>query len=427
MKLQVIELANRIAGFQVSSRGLAVCRMIVALMVWRNAGSYLRRYWHNGFYGDFFYPQYSNLIPQPSEFVYSLLLGVMFLSAIFMFIGLYTRASVFVAFLSTGYHLSLAMFWYRQNKYFLVLFLFLLCCTRCGEAYSLDSVRRGKTELLVPGWGAWLIRVQLTLIYLASAFSKTLDNDWRSGAVLFHRRAVSWWDSMPEVIVEIIPRVTVVSAVTVQALLTEYFLAIFLWPRRTRKLALWCGVLFHGFIELHYSVLSFSYIVLAAYFLYPPCSQSPVVFQVKPARFSSYFVTVLQYMDWLGTIRLYESSETALWKDAKQYVGSAAWVHAFALLPVPFVVFYPLSWFFRGQKSTAPVLDGEDSSWPMNYSLATTAVALVLLYGFSYLYLMNIKVFAVHHQIPRLIDNTLILCLLIPFFCFVFRGGERSA
>ena len=58
------------------------------------------------------------------------------------------------------------------------------------------------------GWTTFLIRVQMTLIYLASASSKTLDDAWRSGEVLKGRGLGPQWEAMmPDFLLQFTTRV----------------------------------------------------------------------------------------------------------------------------------------------------------------------------------------------------------------------------
>lgn len=339
---------------------LALFRIVTGLMVIRHLLGYARDWSTQGFYGATFYMPYANWIPQPTETIYLCVLALGILSAAFLIVGYKTRTAAIICCLMVAYHLSLNEIWYRHNRYFLALSVFLLCFSPCGNALSIDATRL-KLPPIGPAWTSFLIKVQMTLIYLASATSKTLDTGWRSGDVLIGRRLGPLWETVvPDFVTRLIPPDTAVRMMTTQALMSEFFLATFVWFRRTRRLAIWWGIYFHGFIEVQYSVLAFTYLTLGTYFLFADlkCGEKVWIYSEQRA-FHRFIARLLPFMDWLFQIRLAKHSGRGhqfIDRDGTVYRGWLAWIMISANIPITFIFCYPLSWlrFLRWGRSREP-------------------------------------------------------------------------
>lgn len=328
--------------------GLALFRIVVGLMTLRYLVDFLRDWSSYGFYADYFFMPYTKLIPQPSEWLYVAVLVLGCLGAGAFIIGYRTRAAAIVCLLAVAYHFSLNQIWHRHNRYFLVLCLFLLCLAPSARALSLDALRL-KLPPTGPLWSAFLIKAQMTLIYLASGISKTMDPAWRSGDVLAGRELdLMWVRIAPEFMLTIITPEIAVLLLTFQALASEFFLAIGLWFRQTRRLAIWWGILFHGFIEVQYSVITFSYLSLATYFLFADlqCGKKAFIYSHQRASFRC-IARLLPYLDWLFQMHMGKYCGRGyrfVDRDGTIYTGAMGWIMLGANLPLFFPVCYPLSW-----------------------------------------------------------------------------------
>src|SRR5262245_54777469 len=152
--------------------GLALFRIVVGLMVLRNLPGFAQDYASDGFYRNYFFLPYTASIPQPSEFGYVVLLAAGYLSAAALIIGWRTRAAAVATVLIVAYHFSLNQIWHRHNRYFLLLASLLVCLGPSGRALSFDASRL-QVPPVGPLWTGFLIKAQMTLIYFASAVSKT--------------------------------------------------------------------------------------------------------------------------------------------------------------------------------------------------------------------------------------------------------------
>ena len=380
------------AAAEGSSVGLALFRIVVGLMAVRYLVDYARDWSTEGFYGNFFFLPYTSLVPQPTELVYLLVIGVGIISAAFLILGCWTRVAAITCFLMVAYHFSLNQIWHRHNRYFLVLSLLLVCLGPSGRALSLDALRF-RLPPVGPLWSTFLIKAQMTLIYLASATSKAMDTGWRGGDVLSGRRLGPLWDQvMPDFITRVIPPEAGVRLMTIQALISEYFLAIFVWFPRTRRLAFWWGIIFHGFIEVQYSVLTFTYLTLGSYFVFSNlrCGEKAWVYSDRSAaqRVVARFIPLL---DWLFQIRLGTHSgpgQHFVGRDGIVYRGLMAWIMLGANLPILYLFFYPLSWlrFIGWGRAQQPVSSPAPSAQYSPGWLVACLALYIAFYGVINLY-----------------------------------------
>ena len=371
--------------------GLALFRIVVGLMALRYLIGFARDYISSGFYGDYFFLPYTSGLPQPNETWYLALLIAGGISGAMLVVGYHTRFAAITTLLIVAYHFSLNQVWHRHNRYFLVLSLFLLCLGPSGWALSSDA-RRRKLTAIGPLWTGFLIKMQITLIYLASAISKSLDPSWRGGDVLEGRGLqMAWARWMPEFVVNAIPPDSAVRLLTTQALVSEFVLAIFLWFKPTRRLAIWWGILFHGYIEVQYSVITFSYLTLATYFVFADlkCGQKAWVYSTT-SPVSSFMARVIGWLDWLFQIRMeaYSGSrQRFVDRDGTPYGGMMGWIMLGANLPIFYLICYPLSWLrflgwgrcrfsiiSRPEEPGRPLRGSRIAQWAILYLLFLTPI-----------------------------------------------------
>ncbi|MBI1913750.1 MAG: HTTM domain-containing protein [Planctomycetes bacterium] len=165
--------------------------------------------------------------------------------------------------------------------------LFLLMLTPSGKALSVDAwrLRRQATPLpadgpsparpTVPAWGVRLLQLQLCIIYLTTGLAKLrgadermLDGAWWNGTALHYvlnsltlARVSS--AQLP------VPLWVTASASYVSVWFEVLFPLLVLW-RRTRKWALWFGVLFHLGIYLAIEIGWFCFYTVCLYGAWVP-------------------------------------------------------------------------------------------------------------------------------------------------------------
>lgn len=222
------------------------------------------------------------LVPSPAGFaaleVAMLALGVL------VVVGVAARPSLFLSGIAGIYLLLCDRMRYHHHIYTLYLFALVLAFTPCdrswarGRRFAPDDEREG------PLWAMRLLQLQLSIIYVASAGSKLLDTDWRSGVVLADRIARYGGKALargvPHAIVDFLASPLGGSLLAKAAIATELGLAVALWLPRTRRLAAWGGILFHVVIDLTSGVDIFSWLSILILYLfatYPSAARAPVV------------------------------------------------------------------------------------------------------------------------------------------------------
>ena len=101
-------------------------------------------------------------------------------------------------------------------------------------------------------WPLVLLRVQVSLVYFASGFSKLIDPDWLGGLVLWDRvvRYQHVIHPAPGWVVDLLTWRPLFYVVAPVAIATELFLAVGLWLPRTRLVAIRVAIVFHLAIEV---------------------------------------------------------------------------------------------------------------------------------------------------------------------------------
>ncbi|HHP7241243.1 MAG TPA: HTTM domain-containing protein [Cyclobacteriaceae bacterium] len=340
---------------------IGLMRIIIGFMIIRHIWTFMHRLLTKGFYRDRFHLPYLDWLPQPSEPVYIALLIALLLTGCSLIIGFQVKKLTILGAVLITYHFFLNQIWYRHNRYFMILLVILLCFTAAHRIFSWQK-NNHQSAGLYPYWPHLLIRLQMTFIYLASAFSKTLDPYWRSGQMFADRweklvvqdRLVEkvpfsipqWFHQLFEV--EWFPFL-----LSFLALFQEYFLGICLWIPKTRKLALWVGLLFHGFIEIAAHVLVFSYLVLATYFVViRPAKHTKTIYLNPGIKTHRFIATIIHHLDWLNKIKIRTAylNHILVQHDGKYYTGSAALAVAGSSMILPFLICYPVTWFAKTVK-----------------------------------------------------------------------------
>ena len=205
----------------------------------------------------------------PSHGVYAALVLLQLVLAVLVVVGLRARDALLASALLGTYILLCDRLQYHHNRWALLCYAGLLAFAPCDRSFRVHAVAGSRVG---PLWAARLAQLQVSIIYLASGGSKLLDSDWRSGRVLlerFHLYAQAAEET--DVVARLVERVShppIAGALAVLAIATELFLAVGLWPRRTRVFALCLGVCFHLAIEATSRVEGFTWLTLAVYALF---------------------------------------------------------------------------------------------------------------------------------------------------------------
>ena len=253
---------------------------------------------------------------------------------------------------------------YSNNLYLLCLWVLLLTIADSGRTLGLDA--RGAWP--IPAWPAFLIKVQLSIVYGFTALAK-VNAEFLSGAVY---RTGAFYFPVPAA--WLTPGV--LSLVAAATVLVEGFLAVGLWVPRLRLTAFVVGVGLHAGILLTMNrrpltgLTIFAVISLAPYLLFldvPPASR--LVVWDENCAFCRLWVRWCQRLDWLGIHRFLgatpveaDAPTRLTWEatdEALQLISPAGRLSGFAavraileVLPVSFLLapllrLPPLDWLGR--------------------------------------------------------------------------------
>ena len=253
-----------------------------------------------GYFGDVFHWP---LLPEsivPSRAVYAGLVFARVVLGVLVAAGM--RGALLGSALVGTYVLLCDRVQFHNNRWALFCYAALLAFAPCDRSFRLRA-RPGSR--VGPLWAARLAQLQVSLVYLASGGAKLLDPDWRGGRVLLERfrlyGAQALDAGVPAALVAWLSREDVTSALAKLAIATELLLAVGLWSRRTRVVALWWGVWFHLVIEATSRVESFTWLTLAVYVLFvtPDVGARKVFFDAARSA-SRRAARAVKLLDWLS-------------------------------------------------------------------------------------------------------------------------------
>lgn len=329
---------------------LGLLRVLLGLFLLIGSLGALREALENGYFADFFHIP---LLPEwavPSRNVYLGLLAGRCVGACLAMLGVGSRFGLLSA-ASIGLYLQCCdRLHYHNNRYVLELLAFLLAFTHCDRSFRLLGTNQAARG---PYWAAWLMKVQISLVYATSALSKLVDADWRGGQVL-HVRYVHVLDvaaarghDLPSFVQSALGSPLLAEISSKSAIAGELFLAIGLWLPATRAYALWLGVFLHFGIQVAARVEIFSYLMGASYLLFavPELRERKLEFdpQVPGDARRARWVARL---DWLARFELVARSGaawSAIDRDGRARHGLDAWVLLARALPLAFPLWLPLS------------------------------------------------------------------------------------
>jgi hypothetical protein len=229
--------------------------------------------WKYPYLTERFYSPFFDFIPLPSYPVFVGLSRLLYFFCLMAMIGLWTRFSMLISSGILFYLFMLNKIAYLNYFYSMVIVLFLLAFTPCGEKFSVDAlISRRARQRVVFSWAARLLQVTVSVIYLATATSKTIPS-WMSGEIMgalieFRHVRIPEWMSWARIFLPV--------TLAWGTLLIEYYLAFALWFSATRFWALIAGALFHLILDATMSIGSFSWQMMALYIFFLPAPKAAV-------------------------------------------------------------------------------------------------------------------------------------------------------
>jgi hypothetical protein len=332
-----------------SVRALAVLRIAIGPIVLLHLRPLLADAVDGVAYDDHFWVPWVSWF-HPPDAVWFAMLWVAAAGAALMTIGLWTRVACVTTFLMVAGNLVISRTHFHHNRTFLTIVLFGLALLPVGRVLSVDAWlarRRGRLLAdLVNLWPLWLLRVQVSLVYLASGTSKLVDPDWFGGLVMWdrvvRRRHHLEPTPMPDWLIDQLTQRWPYYALGPMTVLTELFIGLGLWHRRTRLAAVWFAIVFHVMIEITSSVQVFSYAALAALSIWVTPRTRDRTVRVG----SDVAASIVRAADWYGRFRVERAPRgepvVAIDRDGTAQTGGAAVGLVLSRLPVTFPFVAPL-------------------------------------------------------------------------------------
>ena len=350
----LIAAFDRLLGRVVSIRSLALLRVLVGPIVLLHLQPFLSDALDGRIYSDAFYEPYASWYPEFPEAVYVGLLCVGAVAAVAMSLGFLTRIATATTFAVVAYNLFLSTTHFHNNRAYLVIVLGLLAVAPCGRELSMDAWlrrRRGLPALdpAAPAWPLWLLRFECSAIYGASGLSKLLDPDWFGGTVTWQRVSRARGDlqalHVPDWAISAVTDRGFHTGAAKFVVLTELFIAVGLWSRRTRYAAVWVAVIFHVTIEASASVQVFSLLGIAVLLVWAVPSTRDRVLRIdlSDAR-RRRWAALVRSLDWLARFRIEQappgSPPEVVDRDGTRLRGGPA--IAFTLSRLPLTAWFAL-------------------------------------------------------------------------------------
>jgi hypothetical protein len=332
----------------VSMRALALLRVLVGPVVLLHLRPFLADAVGGRIYRDTFHEPYAAWYPEFPRALYVGLLWAGAAAAVAMTVGLATRVATAATAAIVAYNLFLSTTHVHNNRAYLVIVLGVLALAPSGRELSLDAWlrrRRGLPPLprTAPGWPLWLLRVEASVVYGASGLSKLVDPDWFGGTVTWHRvvrvRDRLAESPLPDWTITVLTDRSFHTYAAKVIVLTEVFIALGLWWRGTRYLAVWVAVWFHVFIQVTARVEVFSYLAIAALVIWAVPSTRDRVLVVDPGRpWPRRLAAAVERLDWLARFRVEHGPPGApvavVDRDGRALTGGGAVALALSRLPL---------------------------------------------------------------------------------------------
>ena len=305
----LIERCDDLLGRPVSMRALALLRVLTGPVVLLHLRPFLSDSLDGRTYRDAFYEPYAAWYPELPEAMYIGLLWLAAVAAVSMSLGLLTRLATATTFAIVAYNVFLSTTHFHNNRAYLLIVLGVLAVAPCGRELSIDAWarrRRGRPplDLRAPGWPLWLLRFECAAVYGASGLSKLVDPDWFGGTVTWQRvvRTRDELGALPDWAVSVLTDRAFHTGAAKFIVLTELFIALGLWWRGTRYVAVWVAVVFHLSIEASASVQVFSFLAIAVLVIWAVPSTRDRVLRVDPSH--RRLGTLVRWLDWLARFRI---------------------------------------------------------------------------------------------------------------------------
>jgi Vitamin K-dependent gamma-carboxylase len=225
-----------------------------------------------------------------SRLAVGLLLGVLTLASICLIVGQYTRLAAAVVFVGIVSFERRNPFVFNSGDGLLKVIAFYMMLAPSGASLSLDRWRRARSAFWEfprrAPWALRLMQVQLSIVYLATVWTKLSGTTWNDGTAISYALRLEDLARF-EPTDSLTSSELLVNLLTYGTLAIEAAIGILVWNRALRPWVLGLGLLLHVGIDLTLRVGFFSYAILVLYLAFlPPEAVSKRLLTVK-GRLSS--------------------------------------------------------------------------------------------------------------------------------------------
>ncbi|HEY4105077.1 MAG TPA: HTTM domain-containing protein [Polyangiaceae bacterium] len=367
MSLEHEPTASRVHAFFAEERDaylLGLLRVALGLLLFLNAGRLILELENGGYFADFFHLPIWPESLVPTRALYTALLGLESGAAVLVFLGVWSRGALLTSSCIGLFLLGCDRLQYHNNRYALLLLGFLLAFTPCDRSFLIAKPKLAlpSAERIAPTFARKLFQIQVSLVYLSSACGKLFDSDWRGGQVLRLRfmSVAPFWATkgvhLPVFLEQFLASPLLGSVAAKVAISTELFIALELWFPRTRRAALWVGVMFHFWIEVSARVELFSYVMGASYlaFLTPELRERRCEYDPRDAHALG-IAKLLRRLDWCARFEFHEVKAQAgeaafrvVTRSGETRRGLAAYAELAAAVPLLFPTWPALALAAKG-------------------------------------------------------------------------------
>jgi hypothetical protein len=329
-------------------------RIVLGFLLFTNAVRALREL-QDGYFGDVFHWP---MVPEawvPSRTNYVLIVGLQLILSALVVAGYRARSALFASAVLLAYVMACDRAQFHNNRVALAYYAFLLSFAPCDRSFLVGRPSPPATRV-APLWAARVAQAQVSIVYLASGGSKLFDPDWRSGRVIFERFVLfgqtAVENNVPATAVRWMTQPEVGSVLAKLAIATELLLAVGLWLRGSRIVALWWGVWFHLTIEATSRVEGFTWMTLAMYALFvTPEVRTRALYYDRSRPLGRALARSVTLLDWFARFEVKQSAPgdlergqaiAVVRRDGTRVTGIAAAATIARCVPALFPLWAPL-------------------------------------------------------------------------------------
>jgi uncharacterized membrane protein YphA (DoxX/SURF4 family) len=207
-------------------------------------------------------------LPQ-TEFWTNAVFWAMLVCALFLLVGLYTRAASIAMFILVASLHQRNLYIAHSGDTMLRVTSFFLMFAPAGAALSLDRLRNiwrgreGAAPVRRPPFAQRIIQIEMCLLYFMTFWSKSMGASWVDGTAVYYVQHLEQFYRFP--LPSFLHSLPMVKLETWFTLAVEFSLGTLVWIKELRYPILLAGLMLHMGLEYSMNVPMFQWIALAMY------------------------------------------------------------------------------------------------------------------------------------------------------------------